>query len=108
MQLFSCAPCVRVALAAVAHRGRSACTALTSPSCRLLRSAVASGSALGKEVQACQESGVIPDDLLTKVVLTALASDSRFVERGWLLDGFPRTLAQVGDIGPYVHMAAAG
>jgi adenylate kinase family enzyme len=74
----------------------------------MLRSAVASGSALGKEVQACQESGVIPDDLLTKVVLTALASDFRFVERGWLLDGFPRTLAQVGDIGPYVHMAAAG
>ena len=64
-------------------------------SSELLRNAVASGSTAGKEVRLCHEQGKdISDELLSRVVIEALSSEQRFVEKGWLLDGFPRTASQ--------------
>jgi len=60
----------------------------------LLRAAIASGSALGKSVQSYTESGkLVPDEIIINVVKEKLES-KECQERGWLLDGFPRTGAQ--------------
>ncbi len=58
----------------------------------LFRAAIAEGSALGREVEGLLKSGhLVPDDVTNRVVadrLRALGHDS------FVLDGFPRTLAQ--------------
>lgn len=59
----------------------------------LLRAEVARGSALGKEAQGYMNSGkLVPDDVILKLVANEL--DTLGEDRGFLLDGFPRTLAQ--------------
>lgn len=60
----------------------------------ILREAVASGSGLGKSVKEIMDSGaLVPDelmiDLIMDVVMKLVAE-----EKGFLLDGFPRTLVQ--------------
>jgi adenylate kinase len=59
----------------------------------LLRSQVAGGSALGRQVASCIAQGeLVPDDLVLAVVGDALTGA---VEAGgYVLDGIPRTLAQ--------------
>jgi len=59
----------------------------------LLREAVAEGSELGSRVKSIMAAGeLVGDDLMAEVVRERLkAADAR---RGFLLDGFPRTLAQ--------------
>ena len=60
----------------------------------VIRKAIAAGSELGKEAQACMLAGhSVPDEMLTPLVVEALSSES-CEEFGWLLDGFPRTQAQ--------------
>ena len=59
----------------------------------LLRGHVAAGTDLGRQVRAFLARGdLVPDDLVVDVVRDALASAGN--TRGYLLDGFPRTLAQ--------------
>lgn len=59
----------------------------------LLRAAVAAGSALGKQAKAIMDSGgLVPDHLMIGIVREVLGSDR--VIRGFILDGFPRTLPQ--------------
>jgi len=59
----------------------------------LLRAEVARGSALGKEAQGYMNSGkLVPDDVILKLVANEL--DTLGEDRGFLLDGFPRT--QIG------------
>ena len=60
----------------------------------ILRAAMAEGSALGKKVREFVESGrLVPDELMGDLIAERLArSDAR---DGFVLDGFPRTLAQV-------------
>lgn len=61
----------------------------------MFRRAVASGGTLGKQVQAYLDSGrLVPDDITIAVVRERLNADD--TERGFLLDGFPRTLQQAG------------
>jgi adenylate kinase len=59
----------------------------------LLRGNVASGSDLGKQAKQLMDAGkLVPDDLVNEMVGQRLAEpDTR---RGYILDGYPRTLAQ--------------
>jgi adenylate kinase len=60
----------------------------------LLRAAVRDRTALGRQVEHILASGaLVPDTVVTDVVLERLASADA-ASRGFLLDGFPRTLAQ--------------
>jgi adenylate kinase len=59
---------------------------------KLLRKEVESGSKLGLEVEGYLNSGAyVPDVLIMELVKAWMAKRP---ESGWLLDGFPRTLAQ--------------
>lgn len=59
----------------------------------LLRKAVASGTPLGRQAKAIMDAGgLVPDDIMIGIVRDMLASPA--VARGFILDGFPRTLPQ--------------
>jgi len=59
----------------------------------IFRSAAASGSALGLELKATMEKGLlVPDELTTRIALEALEADE--CSGGFILDGFPRNRAQ--------------
>jgi adenylate kinase len=59
----------------------------------MLREAVHAGTPLGREVAVIMENGgLIGDDVITRVVSERLASQD--TEGGFLLDGYPRTIAQ--------------
>lgn len=59
----------------------------------MLRSEVAAGTALGREVEPIMRAGaLVPDDLMVRVIESRLRQAERYA--GVLLDGFPRTLAQ--------------
>ncbi|OQR92679.1 adenylate kinase [Achlya hypogyna] len=60
----------------------------------MLRAAIQANSPLGIEAQKYMDAGdLVPDALIIQVVLARLEEDD-CVQRGWLLDGFPRTRAQ--------------
>jgi adenylate kinase len=59
----------------------------------LLRAEAQSGSALGREIAACQASGdLVPDQIVLDVLIPAITAAA--ARSGFILDGFPRTLAQ--------------
>ena len=59
----------------------------------MLRSAVKAGTELGLQVKEIMEAGgLVPDDLMIVLVQDRVALDD--CKNGFLLDGFPRTLAQ--------------
>jgi adenylate kinase len=59
----------------------------------MLREAVANGSDLGRRVRRIMEAGeLVSDELMAEVVRERMAHDD--TERGFLLDGYPRTSAQ--------------
>jgi adenylate kinase len=59
----------------------------------MLRAAIAEGSELGERVKATLERGdLVSDDLMLEIVKERLAQPD--AENGFLLDGFPRTVAQ--------------
>ena len=59
----------------------------------LLRAAVHSGSALGREAQKYMDAGkLVPDDLVIQALLARM--QQKDCEQGFILDGFPRTLNQ--------------
>jgi adenylate kinase len=58
-----------------------------------LRDAVRSGTRLGREAQAAMDRGIlVPDDVVIGIVEERL--DAPDCRNGFLLDGFPRTVAQ--------------
>ncbi len=60
----------------------------------LVRQAVVKGSAVGVEIQSCREqSASVPDDLLVKLLRQRFEQPDVMLN-GWVLDGFPKTLAQ--------------
>ena len=59
----------------------------------LLRREVAAGTSFGRRVERYVASGeLVPDDLVSNIVGDALGAAGH--ERGYILDGFPRTLSQ--------------
>lgn len=65
---------------------------------RMLRRAVAGGSELGKRVESILNAGALVDDAtMAEVVRERLSRDD--AAGGYLLDGYPRTLAQAGTLG---------
>lgn len=59
----------------------------------ILREAVAKGTGLGRKAKGYMDSGkLVPDDLVNDLVAERLAQGD--CARGFLLDGFPRTLVQ--------------
>jgi adenylate kinase len=59
----------------------------------ILRTAVADGTVLGKQAKALMDAGkLVPDEIVNGIVDEALASP--ICAKGFLLDGFPRTVAQ--------------
>ena len=59
----------------------------------ILRAAMAQGTELGRKVKPIYDSGqLVPDDLMIGIIRERLGEDD--TEPGFILDGFPRTLAQ--------------
>jgi adenylate kinase len=59
----------------------------------ILRKAVADGTALGKQAKALMDAGkLVPDEIVNGIIDEALASSA--AAKGFLLDGFPRTVQQ--------------
>jgi adenylate kinase len=59
----------------------------------MLRAAIAAGTKLGMRVKAVVESGVlVTDDLMIELIRDRLGADD--AAEGFVLDGFPRTMAQ--------------
>ncbi len=59
----------------------------------IIRAAIRDGSKLGKEFKSYTDKGaLVPDELVVRMVQDRLAKDD--CKTGFLLDGFPRTVAQ--------------
>lgn len=59
----------------------------------MLREAVARGTALGREAKAFMDSGrLVPDEVILNLIRERLAQPD--AARGFILDGFPRTIPQ--------------
>lgn len=59
----------------------------------MLRAAVASGGALGREAKTIMDAGqLMPDDLMVRMIAERIAEPD--CVKGFILDGFPRTVPQ--------------
>jgi adenylate kinase len=66
----------------------------------LLRAEVAAGTALGQEAEAVMARGeLVSDALVLAIVRSRLEAQTASGGGGWLLDGFPRNLAQAEALG---------
>lgn len=67
----------------------------------LLRSAVQSGSELGQQAKALMDEGdLISDDIMLGLIKERLTQDD--AEVGFILDGYPRNLAQARDLDEFL------
>ncbi|MEV7693903.1 adenylate kinase [Microbacterium sp. NPDC089189] len=67
----------------------------------VFRANISEGTELGRQVQAIIEAGnLVPDALTSEVVRDRLAQDD--AAAGFLLDGYPRNLAQVADLDAFL------
>jgi len=59
----------------------------------MVRAAIASGSALGQKIKAIYDAGrLVPDDIIIDMIAERIAAPDTV--RGFILDGFPRTVPQ--------------
>ncbi|PIA28951.1 hypothetical protein AQUCO_06400014v1 [Aquilegia coerulea] len=60
----------------------------------LLRAEVSSGTEIGNKAKEYMDSGsLVPDEIVTAMVTTRISGEDA-KEKGWLLDGYPRSLEQ--------------
>ena len=75
----------------------------------MFREAIAAGTELGKQAKAIIEAGgLVPDEITIGLVKERLAKDD--CAKGYLLDGFPRTIAQaeaLTKMGPEIHRSVS-
>ncbi|MEA5039072.1 MAG: adenylate kinase [Clostridiaceae bacterium] len=72
----------------------------------LLRGAIAQGNELGDAAKHYMDKGqLVPDDIIVDLVLQELRSDE--CEKGAILDGFPRTVAQAEALDSHMHVDVA-
>jgi len=68
----------------------------------VFRANISAGTELGRRVQAIIEAGnLVSDELTSEVVRDRLSQDDAAV--GFLLDGYPRNLAQVADLDAFLE-----
>ena len=68
----------------------------------ILRKAVAAGTELGKQAKVLMEAGkLVPDEVVNGIVADALGQPAQ--ARGFLLDGFPRTVPQAEALDGMLH-----
>nr|B8HMS3.1 RecName: Full=Adenylate kinase; Short=AK; AltName: Full=ATP-AMP transphosphorylase; AltName: Full=ATP:AMP phosphotransferase; AltName: Full=Adenylate monophosphate kinase [Cyanothece sp. PCC 7425] len=68
----------------------------------IFRAAVRNQTPLGQQVQAYLDSGrLVPDELTINLIQERLHQSD--VQKGWILDGFPRTLAQAEALEKLLH-----
>lgn len=68
----------------------------------VFRANVKEGTPLGQQVQAIIEAGdLVPDELTSAIVRDRLAQDD--AAGGFLLDGYPRNIGQVGDLDAFLE-----
>ncbi|WP_454149946.1 adenylate kinase [Microbacterium lacticum] len=68
----------------------------------VFRANVKEGTPLGQQVQAIIEAGdLVPDELTGAIVRDRLAQDD--AAGGFLLDGYPRNIGQVGDLDAFLE-----
>jgi adenylate kinase len=68
----------------------------------MLRSAVQSGTSIGQKAKAVMEKGeLVPDQLVIAVVVERISQPD--ASRGFVLDGFPRTIAQATAFDEVLH-----
>lgn len=73
----------------------------------MLRAAVARGTEVGKRAQAIMAAGeLVPDEVVIGIVADRLAEAD--AARGFVLDGFPRTVAQAGALDGVLEAAGRG
>lgn len=71
----------------------------------ILREAVREGTEVGREARRYMDRGeLVPDELVTRIIVDALRRNE--AARGFVLDGFPRTVAQADALGK--ELAALG
>lgn len=71
----------------------------------LFRAAVKKGSELGQQVQGIMQRGeLVPDGVTVALVRERLAADD--ARAGFILDGFPRTIAQADALGRFQRIDA--
>ncbi|XP_065013869.1 probable adenylate kinase 5, chloroplastic isoform X2 [Musa acuminata AAA Group] len=64
----------------------------------LLRAEVSSGTEIGKKAKEYMDTGMlVPDEIVTDMVVSRL-SQKDVREKGWLLDGYPRSSSQAGSL----------
>jgi adenylate kinase len=72
----------------------------------MLRQAIRQKTSLGKKLKACVESGgLVPDEMMVSLIKERVSLPD--CERGFILDGFPRTIGQARSLSDIETGAAA-
>ncbi len=72
----------------------------------IFRAAIKGGTELGQRVKAFSDNGkLVPDELVVEVITDRLQQSD--THRGWILDGFPRTVPQAEALNQFLSTQAS-